>query len=48
MPPNTMQLVRTTDGEWVKPSSMEELIGVLSGLGPSNTYRLVAGNTGTG
>lgn len=45
---NTMQLVRTADGDWVKPASMDELLGVFASMPQGETYRLVAGNTGVG
>lgn len=43
-----MQFVKTADGEWLKPESMNDLMALLSDIGPQTTYRLVAGNTGVG
>ena len=44
----TLQYVRSSDGEWMKPLTMEDLMGLLQSLEPGKKYRLVAGNTGTG
>jgi hypothetical protein len=33
---------------WFQPTSMDELIGNIRQVPDSETYRLVAGNTGTG
>jgi len=43
-----MQYVNTVDGEWMKPTSLEDLLAILGDM-PSNVrYQIVAGNTGKG
>ena len=45
---NQMSYVRSTDGEWMKPNNMDELLALLGDVQSGQKYRLVAGNTGTG
>jgi hypothetical protein len=41
--------MRTTDGEWYMPTTLEDLIGLLNQLPKGTNYKLVAGNiTGFG
>ena len=41
-------LQNTTEGKWLFPQSLDELIHIFKTLPDDNNYRLVAGNTGTG
>jgi hypothetical protein len=43
-----MQFVRTVDGDWVKPLTMDDLLAVITQLPPDSSYRLVMGNTAKG
>ena len=38
----------TAEGSWVFPHNLDELMEILKNLSDDNTYRMVAGNTGTG
>ena len=38
----------TSEGSWVFPHTLEELMEILKNLSDDNKYRMVAGNTGTG
>ena len=38
----------TSEGNWLFPQSLEELLEVLKNLNDDDKYRMVAGNTGTG
>ena len=38
----------TSEGNWVFPHNLEELMQILKNLSDDSTYRMVAGNTGTG
>lgn len=41
--------IKTTDGEWYMPTTLEDLLGVLTQLPKGTNYKLVAGNiTGFG
>ena len=39
---------KTSEGNWLFPQSLNELIDIFKTLPDDNNYRLVAGNTGTG
>ena len=39
---------KTSEGNWLFPHSLEELMEILKSLSDGITYRMVAGNTGTG
>ena len=38
----------TSEGNWLFPKSLDELLDILKNLSNDDKYRLVAGNTGTG
>ena len=38
----------TSEGNWVFPHNLDELMQILKNLSDDNTYRMVAGNTGKG
>ena len=38
----------TSEGNWLFPKTLEELLDILKNLSNDDKYRLVAGNTGTG
>ena len=44
-PRSTLQFIRTVDGDWAKPLSLDDLMAVLAQLPPGATYQLVCGNT---
>ncbi|TRY76734.1 hypothetical protein TCAL_11871 [Tigriopus californicus] len=44
-----IQFIQSKEGnEWIKPNNLEDLLALLDDLAPNSSYRLVAGNTGTG
>ena len=43
-----MKFARTVNGEWMQPTTLNDLLALLESLEAGNKYRLVAGNTGTG
>lgn len=47
-PSDSLQFVKSSSGNWIKPETLEDLMAVLDDIKPDETYRLVAGNTGTG
>ena len=40
--------VRSMDGEWMRPNSLDELMALLDDVQGDQKYRLVGGNTGIG
>eukprot|EP00095_Tigriopus_kingsejongensis_P005797 maker-scaffold88_size394946-snap-gene-2.26 protein:Tk05797 transcript:maker-scaffold88_size394946-snap-gene-2.26-mRNA-1 annotation:"hypothetical protein DAPPUDRAFT_313254" len=48
IPRDIIQFIRADEGDWIKPHTLEDLLGVLADIQPNEAYRLVAGNTGTG
>ena len=40
-----MQFIRTVDGDWAKPLTLDDLMAVLIQLPQGTTYQLVCGNT---
>ena len=46
--PNEVQFLRTGAGEWMKPENLYDLLAILNSFAPGHSYRMVAGNTGTG
>ena len=38
----------TEEGDWLRPKSMADLLAIIESLEPSDTFKIVAGNTGTG
>ncbi|XP_059083877.1 uncharacterized protein LOC131881124 isoform X2 [Tigriopus californicus] len=47
-PEGSLQFIQSETGHWIKPDTLEDLLAVLDDFQPDETYRLVAGNTGTG
>ena len=45
---NEIGLQNTAEGKWLFPQSLDELIHIFKTLPEESSYRLVAGNTGTG
>ena len=45
---NEIGLQNTPEGKWLFPQTLDELIHIFKTLPEENSYRLVAGNTGTG
>ncbi len=43
-----MQYISTSDGQWIKPETLDDLLALLSGIEDNVRYQLVAGNTGKG
>jgi xanthine dehydrogenase/oxidase len=44
----TISSQKTSEGNWLFPQSLNELMDIFKTLPEGNNYRLVAGNTGTG
>ena len=43
-----MQYVRSVDGEWMKPETLQDLMALLDGVEDGVRYQLMAGNTSVG
>ncbi len=43
-----MQYINSTDGEWIKPDTLDDLLAVLDSIESNVRYQLVGGNSGKG
>ena len=43
-----VMLRSTEEGDWLRPKSMADLLAIIESLEPSDTFKIIAGNTGTG